>query len=454
MSENSGNRVRPLRPSGATPGPLEVWVVGINHETAPIDLREKLAFSSSDLETLATRVIATTGAAEVVVLSTCNRVEVLATAGVDQELAGPLTEFLALEAGLEVQSLHDHRYVYRGRDAVRHLFRVASSLDSMVVGESQILGQLKEQFRVAVEQGTVATGLRRCFEHSFRAAKRVRTETEIATRAVSVSSAAVDLARRIFDDLSGKTVMLIGAGQMCELAAKHFMSAGVRNLIVTNRSFDRGVELARRFDGTSVPFDRYREYLPMVDIVLGSVAADGAILEREAIVPVLRSRRNRPMFLIDLGVPRNFEPSINELNGCYLYDIDSLAGVAEDHRAERTKEADKAERIIHQEADSFWELFQGNDITPTIVALRGKLEGIRKSELERAKTALRRMDPEDREAMEAMTQAIVNKILHIPLSVLKELAREQDASGASEATDFVHHLFELEMLYEDKSKES
>ena len=453
MSDPSKNRVRPLRASRSVAGPLEVWVVGINHETAPIELREKLAFPSEKLGDLATRIIANTGAEEVVVLSTCNRVEILATGEQSLELAGPLTEFLAGEAAMKPGSLHDHRYVYRRRDALRHLLRVASSLDSMVVGESQILGQLKEQFRIADDHENVGSLLRRCFEHSFRVAKRVRTETEVATRAVSVSSAAVDLARRIFDDLSGKTVMLIGAGQMSELAAKHFMSAGVRNLMVTNRSFDRGVDLARRFDGTSVPFERYQEYLPMVDIDLGSVAADGAILERDAIAPIARARRGRPLFLIDLGVPRNFDPTINQIDGCYLYDIDSLASVAQDHRAERAKEAAKAEGIIHQEADSFWEMLQGNDITPTIVALRGKLEGIRRSELDRAKTVLRRMDAEDREAMEAMTQAIVNKILHIPFSVLKELAKEQDAGGASEATDFVHHLFELEMLYGDKSKE-
>jgi glutamyl-tRNA reductase len=452
MSEQKKNRIRPLRVSPTGKDPLEVWVVGINHETAPIELREKLAFPSGELGDLATRIIASTGAEEVVVLSTCNRVEILATGSQKLELAGPLTEFLSGEAAMRTADLNDHRYVYRGRDALKHLFRVASSLDSMVVGESQILGQLKEQFRIAADHDNVGSLLRRCFEHSFRVAKRVRNETEVATKAVSISSAAVDLARRIFDDLSGKTVMLIGAGQMSELAAKHFMGAGVRNLIVTNRSFDRGVELARRFDGTSVPFDRYQEYLPMVDIVLGSVAADGAILEREAIAPVLRGRRGRPMFLIDLGVPRNFDPTINQVDGCYLYDIDSLASVAQDHRAERAKEAAKAEVIIHEESDSFWEMLHGNDITPTIVALRGKLEGIRNSELDRAKTVLRRMDPEDREAMEAMTQAIVNKILHIPFSVLKDLAREQDAGGASEAKDFVHHLFELEMLYEDKSK--
>lgn len=454
MKDQPTKRVRPLRLSRPAGEPLEVWVVGINHETAPIELREKLAFATHTLGDLANRIIATTGAEEVVVLSTCNRVEILATSGQMLELAGPMTEFLATEAGIETARLQDHRYIYRGRDALRHLFRVASSLDSMVVGESQILGQLKEQFRIAAAHDSIGHLMRRCFEQSFRVAKRVRTETEVATRAVSVSSAAVDLARRIFDDLSGKTVMLIGAGQMSELAAKHFMAAGVRNLMVTNRSFDRGVELARRFDGTSVPFDRYLEYLPMVDIVLGSVASDGAILSRENVAPVARTRRGRPMFLIDLGVPRNFDPAINQIDGCYLYDIDSLASVAQDHREERAKEAAKAETIIHQESDDFWEMLHGNDITPTIVALRGKLEGIRRSEMGRAKSVLLRMDAEDRAAMEAMTQAIVNKILHIPFSVLKELAREQDAGGANEATDFVHHLFELEMLHSDESKES
>ncbi|MEO2166906.1 MAG: glutamyl-tRNA reductase, partial [bacterium] len=217
----------------------------------------------------------------------------------------------------------------------------------------------------------------------------------------------------------------------------------VKNLIVTNRSFDRGVELARRFNGTPGPFDRYREYLGMVDIVLGSVGADGTILGPVDLTGAMKSRRSRPMFFIDLGVPRNFDAAINELEGCYLYDIDSLAGVARDHRAERAKEALKAEAIVLEEADGLWRQLQSADLTPTIVALRGKLEGIRRTELERAMATLRRLEPEDREALEAMTQSIVNKILHVPMTVLKELVRKEDTGGASEAQDFIHHLFEL-----------
>ncbi|MFP6665329.1 MAG: glutamyl-tRNA reductase [Deltaproteobacteria bacterium] len=443
MSATTRAQVRPLRPRGPKGGAADLWVVGLNHETAPIELRERLVFPGDQLGAAAARIVAGTDAREAVVLSTCNRIEVIASAGREDELSGALTEFLANDRGVDIALLREHRYVHRGRDGVRHLFRVASSLDSMVIGESQILGQLKAQFSNAVESDAVAAFLRRCFERSFRVAKRVRTETEVATRAVSVSSAAVDLAQRIFDDLSGKTVMLMGAGKMSELAARHFIAAGVKNLIVTNRSFDRGVELARRFDGTPVPFDRYHEYLAMVDIVLGSVGADGTILGPSDLTAALKSRRSRPMFFIDLGVPRNFDAAINDLEGCYLYDIDSLAGVAKDHRAERAKEARKAEAIVLEEADGLWRQLQSPDLTPTIVALRGKLEGIRRSELDRAMATLRRLEPEDREALESMTQAIVNKILHAPMKVLKELAREEDSGGASDAQEFVHHLFEL-----------
>lgn len=453
MSETRRTPLRPLRARRAGRGAGDLWVVGLNHDTAPIELREQLAFSEEQLATAAARVVANTDADEAVVLSTCNRIEVVASGAPEGSLEGGLTTFLATDREVDASLLREHRYVHRGRDGIRHLFRVAASLDSMVIGESQILGQLKEQYRFAVDSSAVDSFLRRCFERSFRVAKRVRTDTEVATRAVSVSSAAVDLARRIFDDLAGKTVMLIGAGKMSELAARHFIGAGVRNLIVTNRSFDRGVELARRFDGTPVPYDRFREYLPMVDVVLGSVAADGSILGPTDLHEALKSRRHRPMFFIDLGVPRNFDPAINDLDGCYLYDIDSLAGVAQDHRSEREKEARKAESIVLEESERFWKSLGHADITPTIVALRGKLDGIRRAELDRAMATLRRLSPEDRDALEAMTQAIVNKILHVPLTVLKDMARDQDSGGASDATEFVHHLFELESLVGEEDPE-
>jgi glutamyl-tRNA reductase len=285
--------------------------------------------------------------------------------------------------------------------------------------------------------------LRRCFERSFSVAKRVRNETGVAGKAVSLSSAAVELAKRIFDDLGDKTAMLIGAGKMSELAARHFVGQGIASVIVTNRSFDRAVEMARQFGGTPVPFDRYTQYLPLADVVLGSVTTSGYLFGPSQLHDVLRARRRKPMFFIDLGVPRNFDPAINDLDNVYLYNIDDLANVADDHRAEREREAVQAEEIVRDETERFWQWISRRDVTPTIVALRGKLDGIRRTELERALLALRKLEPDERRALEAMTQAIVNKILHPPLSVLKQLSL-QDSGEASEVAELVHRLFALE----------
>jgi glutamyl-tRNA reductase len=271
----------------------------------------------------------------------------------------------------------------------------------------------------------------------------VRNETGVASKAVSLSSAAVELAKRIFDDLGDKTAMLIGAGKMSELAARHFVGQGIASVIVTNRSFDRAVEMARQFGGTPVPFDRYAQYLPLADVVLGSVTTSGYLFGPSQLHEVLRARRRKPMFFIDLGVPRNFDPAINDLDNVYLYNIDDLANVADDHRAEREKEAVQAEEIVRDETERFWQWISRRDVTPTIVALRGKLDGIRKNELERALAALNKLEPDERRALEAMTQAIVNKILHPPLAVLKQLAL-QDASEAAQVAELVHRLFALD----------
>ncbi len=445
MSEGGASKVRALRRDGGAERELELWLVGVNHRTAPVELRERLAFPTAELAPAGRRLAAELGAtAEVVLLSTCNRVEVFAVAPRGGDVVESITRFFARERGVSPATLGHHRYAHHGKSALCHLFRVASSLDSMMVGEPQILGQLKEQFRLAADGGAARRTLRRCFERSFRVAKRVRSETGIAAKAVSVSSAAVDLARRIFDDLSDKTAMLIGAGKMSELAARHLQGQGIASVIVTNRSFDRGVELARSFGGTPVPFDRFPRYLHLADVVLGSVAATGYIVGPSHLHEVLRARRRRPMFFIDLGVPRNFDPAINDLDNVYLYNIDDLARVADANRAERAGEAQRAEEIVEQEVERFWRSLEGRDVTPTIVALRGKLDGIRRAELERALGALRKLDPEERRALEAMTQAIVNKILHAPLSVLKQLAQEDDGEAAAEVAELVHRLFALE----------
>ena len=424
MSDGTA-RVQALRSREAEPQ-VELWVFGLNHRTAPVELRERLAFPEEDVADVLKRAIGAAPVEEAVLISTCNRVELVAVSARDVDIVEPITQFFARERGVPAATIASHCYVHRGKQALQHVFRVASSLDSMMVGEPQILGQMKAQFRLAVEGAAAARILRRCFERSFTVAKRVRNETGVAGKAVSLSSAAVELAKRIFDDLGDKTAMLIGAGKMSELAARHFVGQGIASVIVTNRSFDR-----------------YAQYLPLADVVLGSVTTSGYLFGPSQLHEVLRARRRRPMFFIDLGVPRNFDPAINDLDNVYLYNIDDLANVADDHRAEREKEAVEAEEIVREETERFWQWISRRDVTPTIVALRGKLDGIRKNELERALVALRKLEPDERRALEAMTQAIVNKILHPPLAVLKQLAL-QDASEAAQVAELVHRLFALE----------
>ena len=443
MSERDTAKVRPLWAAGLEDRDLDLWVVGLNHKTAPVDVRERLAIGESELGVMAQRAVQRCSLREAVILSTCNRVEVVGVSRRGEDVVQGVLAFLTEDRDLSLAAIAEHRYVHQGCHAVLHLFRVASSLDSMVVGEPQILGQLKEQYRLASDGGATAQVLRRCFETSFRVAKRVRTETGIAEKSVSVSSAAVDLAKRIFDDLGDKTAMLIGAGKMSELAARHLIRAGISSVLVTNRSFDRAVELARDFDGTPIPFDRFPHYLHLADVVLGSVTVSGHVVGPSHLHDVLRARRRRPMFFIDLGVPRNFDPALNDLQNVYLYNIDDLARVADDHRAEREREAERAEEIVRLEAEGLWRSLSARDVTPTIVALRGRLDSIRRAELERALASLDSLGPVERRKIEAMTQAIVNKILHPPTRALKELAHEEDGNAA-EVADLLHRLFGLE----------
>lgn len=442
MSVSERATVRKLDPSTVPRREFDLWVVGLNHKTAPVEFREKLAIGENDLAGVARRIIDRSPISEAVVLSTCNRVEVIVVGPRGRDVADDIIATLVEGREIRPAAVAEHRYVHQGRQALQHLFRVASSLDSMVVGEPQILGQLKQQYRLADGAGTSLRTLRRCFETSFRVAKRVRTETGVAAKSVSVSSAAVDLARRIFDDLGDKTAMLIGAGKMSELAARHLLAAGVAGMLVTNRSFDRAVELSREFEGTPVPFDRFPHYLRMADVVIGSVSAAGHVVTPAHLHEALRERRRRPMFFIDLGVPRNFDPALNDIQNVYLYNIDDLARVADDHKVEREREARRAEEIVRDEADVLWTSLRARDVSPTIIALRSRLDGIRRAELERVLASLGDLEDGDRRRLDAMTQAIVKKILHDPISILKEMAREEDGR-ASEAAELVHKLFSL-----------
>ncbi|HEX2260846.1 MAG TPA: glutamyl-tRNA reductase, partial [Candidatus Binatia bacterium] len=347
----------------------EIIIVGMNHRSAPIEVRESVAFESSEVREALNRLRSNPSIQESVILSTCNRVEVVAAAWNGQSASEEIKAFLAEQkAQKSFDSLDDHVYTHHGPEAVRHLFRVAASLDSMVIGEPQILGQLKQHYNAAQEAGTVGTILHRLFHRSFSVAKRVRNETAIASRAVSVSSVAVELAKRIFDRLDDKTVMLIGAGKMGDLMARHLQRSGVKSLMVTNRTFDRAVELAGRIHGSPILFEDFPRYLTLADLVIGCTGSPEILIGAATVDKVLRERKQKAMFFIDIGERRNFDPAINEIDNVYLYNIDDLQGVAEENLLERSSEAEKAEGIVQEEVQHFTGWIQSLDQVPTITA--------------------------------------------------------------------------------------
>ncbi|MGH7893332.1 MAG: glutamyl-tRNA reductase [Candidatus Binatia bacterium] len=405
----------------------EIVLVGLSHHTAPVEVREQVAFANGRLEHALRGLVAHPAIKEGVIVSTCNRVEVVACGSTADEVAAAIPGFLAAEHGVAAETLSARLYTYRGREAVRHLFRVAASLDSMVVGEPQILGQLKDQYALAAAIGASGRVLHRCFHKSFSVAKRVRSETGIAARAVSVGSTAVQLAKEIFDRFQDKTALLIGAGTMGELTARQLLGQGTGTLMVSNRTFDRASDVARELGGIAVPFEKVRRTLPLADLVIGAAGGETHVLGRSDVEEAMRERRGRPMLLIDLAVPRSFDPTINELDGVYLYDIDDLEGVIADNKGARAQEATLAEQIVEAEVDGFCRWLEGLDVVPTVVALREKIEQIRQRELERYLAALgTSLDPRQREAVERLTRAIVNKILHAPLTELRRRDSERD----------------------------
>jgi glutamyl-tRNA reductase len=420
----------------------DLLVVGLNHRTTPVALRERLAFQERELAAALGDLRTVPGVREAAILSTCNRVEVVAGIGepVPVVTAG-IEAFLARSREVENGTFASHLYVHHGRDAIRHLFRVAASLDSMVVGEPQILGQMKDQYVTAAAAGTSGPVLHKAFHRAFTVAKRVRTETGIASKAVSVASVAADLTRTIFETLDDKTVMLIGAGKMSELVARHLKGRGCGDIMITTRTFDHAAELAREFGGLAVPFERLGEYLKHADIVVGSAGAADHLVGPALVQEVLRARKQRPMFLIDLAVPRNFDPGINALDNVYLYDMDDLARASADNADEREREALRAEAIVEGEVDRFVQWLGGLEVVPTIVALRDKIETIRKGELEKALATLQDQAPRHRALLDALTSSIVNKILHAPLTSLKREGASDDLDLAAS----VRRLFDLEL---------
>ncbi len=421
----------------------EILVVGLNHRTAPVEVRERVAFDAQLVGQALKRLQSLPAVKEGVILSTCNRVEVIAASSDVETASREIKDFLTEQESVRsAGGLDDHLYTYAGDGAVRHLFRVAASLDSMVVGEPQILGQLKDYYLAAQEAGTVGTILHRLFHRSFSVAKRVRTETGIASRAVSVSSVAIELAKRIFDRLEDKTVMLIGAGKMGDLVARHLQRSGVSSLMVTNRTFERAVELAAQFRGNPIRFEDYPRYLKLADLVIGCTGSPEVLLRRESVAEVLRERKQKAMFFIDIGDRRNFDPRINEMDNIYLYNIDDLEAVAKENLKGRTSELKKAEEIVDEEVAGFLRWLVSLGQVPTIVALRQKLEEIRRAELEKSlSTSLKGLSEKERQALEDMTSAMISKILHAPITRLKKQPEEQEEALYIEA---LKKLFGLE----------
>ncbi len=417
-----------------------IVIIGLNHRTAPVEIRERLAFPTEAIGHALRSLLEKESLKEGVILSTCNRVEICALTTRGPQGTSEAKEFMAAYHGIPLGELNGHLYHYEKDEAVKHLFRVASSLDSMVLGEPQILGQVKDAYGYAVEFRTIGPVLDKFFAKTFSVAKRVRTETKVASSAVSVSYAAVELARKIFGDLSDKTVLLIGAGEMCELAARHLISAGVKGIMVTNRTFERAVKLAEEFGGMPIRFDEIPVHLKRADIVLSSTGAPHFILQRQDIEEIIRIRKNRPMFFIDMAVPRDIDPDANQVDNVYVYDIDDLNNVIETNLEERQREALKAEEIVMEEVCSFRRWLDAQQATPTIINLRRKYEEVKNTEVAKAMSMLGTEDPKMRKVVESLASSLLNKILHAPISSLKK-----DANGKNQMdlVTVVREIFDL-----------
>ena len=416
-------------------------LIGLNHKTAPIEIRECFAFSDEDARSALTALCAEQAIDEAVLLSTCNRVELILVAADIAEAVERAKGFLARTKQVPLDRFDESLYIHNGEKAVRHLFRVAASLDSMVLGEPQILGQVKAAYRAATEQKTSGVILNRLLHRTFFVAKRIRTETGIGDHAVSISYAAIELARKIFGSLRKKKVLLIGAGEMAELAVEHLIRNRADSVFVANRTFERGMELAARYKGTAIRFEEIMPHLEQVDIIISSTGSQEYILRPSDAKGIMRHRRNRPLFFIDIAVPRDIDPRINLIDNAYVYDIDDLNEVVDDNIQDRQREASKADRIIDAAIIQFRQWYESLNVVPTIKALHAKIRGVTQREVEKTLGQMPHLTPEDRRAIERMMAAAVSKILHHPTRYLKSDGCMGDRSAS---LDVARKLFKLD----------
>ncbi len=420
---------------------MKLLLTGLNHRTAPVEVRERIAFEEHAIPAALASLRKCPGLLEGMILSTCNRVEIAATLDDGADAGVAVETFLAESRSVERAWMVPYLYRYDGSDAIRHLFRVAASLDSMVVGEPQILGQLKSAYAIAKEHGALSGFLDLVMTRAFNVAKRVRSETDIGESAVSISYAAVELARDIFGSLEGKRVLVVGAGKMAESALRHFRRAGVSEILIANRTRERAAVLADEFNGRVIDYTLLVESLPDVDILLTSSGATDYVLTRDQMRAVIARRKNRPMFLIDIAVPRNIEPAVNDLDNVFLYDIDDLDKTVQSNIEGRNATAVEAEEIIREEVERMMQRLKTREVAPTIVSLQEQLESVRANEIARMRARLGPMTPQQEEAIEAITRGIINKIAHGPIAELRRTAAHPEGAHLS---DLIRKLFRLE----------
>jgi glutamyl-tRNA reductase len=419
---------------------MKLLLTGVSHKTAPVHLRERLAIAEGSLPR-ALQELQRLGASEAVVLSTCNRVEFALSSPDDVEPGAIIDRFLEDWKGSNsAAAFAGHLYRLEAREAIQHVFRVAASLDSMVVGEPQILGQLKAAYAAAKAEGTVGGLLETVMTKAFNVAKRVRSETGIGQMAVSVSYAAVEVARQIFDSLKGRAVMIVGSGKMGELAARHLRRSGADRIFVTNRTRERAEDMAKLFDGRAIEYTRFLGMLHEVDIVITSSAAPHYILTREDMQRVIAQRRNKPIYLIDIAVPRNIDPRVNEIEGVFLKDVDDLEGVVNANIQQRSKQADQAEKIVAVEVEQMLARLRLEEVTPTIISLQAQLEEIRLVEVTRTLRRMPGLTAEQQQQIETMTKSMVNKIAHGPISELRRNAGQPEGGVVIDAIRRVFHI--------------
>jgi glutamyl-tRNA reductase len=421
---------------------MNIIVVGLNHRSASVELRERLAVPDTVLSEAVARLKGAPGVTEALILSTCNRVELYAVVRDTAQGFESLKEYLMkIAPTVSAEELIPYLTYFDGHEAIRHLFRVTSSLDSMVVGEPQILGQVKEAFEVALSQKTTGVVLNKVLKKAISVGKRVRSETGIAANAVSISYAAVELAKKIFQNLAGKTVLLIGAGEMAKLAARHLVQAGMQNVLITTRNYELAVDVAKRFNGLPVPFHDFPREMSNADIVICSTGAASYLVRAEDVQKALWTRRNRPMFLIDISVPRNIDPDVGSLDNAYLYNIDDLQGQVDKNLEQRRQEATKAEELVTSEVLLVAKWIKSLEVLPTILALRRKADDIQKAEVGRILSKLGPLAPRQQELVEELASAITNKLLHGALVALKA---EADSANGPLFAEIAQRLFDLE----------